>query len=54
MKYNKQQLIDINPSYHADHIVMDVDVVKANKLSALIEASRNDAMPIDGDRVIYR
>jgi hypothetical protein len=53
MIYNKQQLISINSSYHSEHVVTDADVEKANKLSASIEESRSDFMPVEGDRVIY-
>lgn len=51
--YTIKTLKKINLSYDYDHIITLFDVQKANRMVKIIENSRNDNMPIDGDRVIY-
>ncbi len=48
--YNKESLIQVNPSYHADHGISDKDVFMANVYKLAIESSRSRlGQPYPGD-----
>lgn len=51
---SKELLIGWNPNYHAEHMVTDSDVAKANRLRHCIETSRrfHKPIPIAGDTIL--
>lgn len=51
--YTHEQLLELNESYHQDHTLTEDDVEMANYLATLVEATRNQYIPICGDIIEY-
>lgn len=50
-KYTEETLIKLNESYHYDHRIVESDVVMANTYVQMIESSRSDKQPRNGDMI---
>lgn len=51
--YTLKQLKEENMSYHYEHVLTNSDVEKVNNTLSLIESSRTDSIPKQGDIIEY-